>query len=230
MNKNRLLLLKIIILFLVIVVFCSFWLSGRSSTNQITATVTPVNPQQDEPIMVTFRLNNVTDTCMPVSYVLYANGRLITNGETILAAKSSELYRYAYRNQLPIGEQVTFLIEAQSSIGKTQQEVSVPAYPPQVLTSMVSIAAASLTMINSITVAYYGELVNSTSFNLGALFILVLISCLIFLELFQPAYMNRTMVTTFGTIRLRFSLLSWILLIIFFSLIYTRIVLIISNM
>ena len=64
--------------------------------------------------------------------------------------------------------------------------------------------------------------------NVGIVAVLVLIAMLIFLEL-SPNLTLRGGVAVLGRVRSRFSTLTWILLVIFIGMIFTRVAMILST-
>ena len=79
------------------------------------------------------------------------------------------------------------------------------------------------------SMSYYRSTFGSEmGFNVGLLSSIVLIALLIFLELTQPAIASRT-VAVLGRLRIRFSTVTWILLIIFMGIIYTKVVMMITS-
>ena len=63
--------------------------------------------------------------------------------------------------------------------------------------------------------------------NLGVLFVVVLTGLLIFLELTQPMLRKKT-IAILGKLRFRFDTVTWILFIIFISIVYTKVVMILT--
>ena len=121
-----------------------------------------------------------------------------------------------------------------TSNGKTYEEVvTAPPYHPYVWSSFVSFAAFSTTMTTTTTtmsitsLAYY-----DTSFgvkkviNVGAIFAIVLVAVLLHVEVTEPFHNN--MLNILGRIRRRFSKLSAILFIIFITMIFSNVIMIIG--
>ena len=70
---------------------------------------------------------------------------------------------------------------------------------------------------------YYQNVFGSDmGLNVGVTASLVLIALLIFMELTQPVIVGRT-VARLGRLRIRLSTVTWILLIIFMSIVYTKV-------
>jgi len=143
---------------------------------------------------------------------------------------SARTYQYAYRNPLPLGEQVNFVVKTESARGSCEKIISLPAYPPQIWSSFVSFASFSTSMISfmSSMVYYENSFGSGMGFNVGLLCVIVLVGLLIFLELTQPLLREKT-IAVVGRLRLRFSTLSGILFIIFIAVVYTKVVMIIAT-
>ena len=80
--------------------------------------------------------------------------------------------------------------------------------------------------MNSMTY-YQNNFGTSTGFNVGLLSIMALVGLLVFLELTQPLLRKKT-ITILGRLRIRFSVVTWILFIIFMGVTYTKIVMVLT--
>ena len=219
--------LKIIIIWMAILLMASFWLTTRVSSQPVSLAVVPEVAREGEPVIATFKLNNPTPQPLVTGYQFFANGGLIKEGTITIPPGSSKLYQYAYENQLKLGEQLTFLVKTQSERGNYEKLVSLPPYPPQVWSSFVSFASFSTSVMSSMsTMTYYQtSFGNEMGLNFGLVTAMVLLSLLIFLELTQPSIQQKT-VATLGRLRIRFSAVTWIMLIIFLGMVYTKVVMI----
>lgn len=228
-GKNHSLTIKIALLWLAILLMGSFWLTTRVSLDPVSLVVLPTVPRTGEPIVVTIKLNNPSGEALSFNYELYVNGEMMKEGITSLTPRTAKVYQYAYENRLKPGEQVNFVVRTISRLGKHEKIISLPPYPPQVLSSFVSFASFSTILMSSLSsMTYYqttfGEHIG---FNLGLLFTVVLVTLLIFLELSQPILRART-INVLGRLQIRFSVVTWILFIIFMGIFYTSIIMIIS--
>ncbi|MFQ6122387.1 MAG: hypothetical protein ACE5LA_04935 [Dehalococcoidales bacterium] len=230
LNRNRSITIKIAILWLAILLLGSFWLTLKTSSDMASLVVLPKVPREGEPVIATLKLNNPSSRVTSVSYQLYTNGELMREGIATLPPSSSRVYQFAYKNPLPLGEQINFLVRASTSEDNYEQIISLPSYPPQVWSSFVSFASFSTSLMSSlVSMSYYQSTFGSQiSFNMGVLFTLVLAALLIFLELSQPLLQQRT-ITVLGRLRLRFSTVTWILFIIFLGIFYTSVAMLITN-
>ncbi|MFC1902466.1 hypothetical protein ACFLX4_00140 [Chloroflexota bacterium] len=221
--------LKLIIIWMAILLIGSFWLTMRVSSEPVSLVVVPEVPRLGEPVIATFKLNNPTSQPTSTAYQFYANGELVQEGVAIIPPGSSKMYQYAYRNQLGLGEQLNFLVKTQSARGSYEKLVSSPPYPPQVWSSFVSFASFSTSVMSSMsTMSYYQNSFGSEiGLNIGLIAAIALIGLLIFLELTKPSIQQKT-VATLGRLRIRFSTLNWILLIIFMGIVYTKVVMILA--
>ena len=218
--------LKIIIVGLTILLMGSFWLTVRASADPVSLAVVPEVPRAGEPIIATFKLNNPSGEEIITEYQFYANGELMKQGSSTIPPGSSKLYQYAYGNLLELGEQVNFLVKTESTQGSYEKGVSLPSYPPQIWSSFVSFASFSTSMMGFMSsMTYYNNSFSSDmGFNVGLLCSIVLIGLLIFLELTQTLLRRKT-ITILTGLRLKFNTVTWILLIIFMGVVYSKIVL-----
>lgn len=228
-DKNRSMMFKLAILWLAILLLGSFWLTVRGTSELVSLVVVPEVPREGEPIIATFKLNNPSSKLLRTSYQFYANGELLKEGTTTIAPHSGKTYQYAYENPLKLGEQVNFMVKTSSELGDYEAVLSSPPYPPQVWSSFVSFASFSTSVMSSMSsMTYYQATFGTdTGTNVGLLVSIVLIILLIFLELSSPLVGTKTL--ALGRLRVRFSTLTWILLIIFMGMVYTEIIMVIST-
>jgi hypothetical protein len=230
MDGQRGIRLRIIIIWMAILLMSSFWLTMRVSSEPVSLTAVPEVPREGEPIIAIFKLNNPTSQPIRTRYQFYANGELMEEGTATIPSGSSKLYKYAYKNPLELGEQLSFVVKTQSAQGNYEKIFSSPPYPPQVWSSFVSFASFSTSVMSSMsTMAYYQSTFGSDmGLNIGLLASAVLMSLLIFLELTKPSLQQKT-VATMGRLRLRFNTVTWILFIIFMGMVYTRVVMVLTT-
>jgi hypothetical protein len=225
--------LKILILAMAIFFLTACVASFSSVSKPVKLYVFPEVPQEGEPIVVTFSMKNYALIDSPYTYTLYANGEEVMSGKTIVSPLATKKYQYAYVNDLEVGEKVSFVVKVTSK-GKTYEEVvTAPPYHPYVWSSFVSFAAFSTSMSSTTTtmsitsMAYY-----QTSFgvkkviNVGAIFAVILVSILIHVEVTEPFHNN--MLNILGRVRRRFSKLSAILFIIFITMMFSNVIMIIG--
>jgi hypothetical protein len=191
-------------------------------------TVMPEVPRQGEPIVVTFKLNNPSSHALAVNYQFYVNGSIVQERKTTIFSGANKTYQYAYENSLGIGQQLNFAVKTQSELGNDQMVLSLPPYPPQIWSSFISFASFSTSIMSSmISMTYYQTTFGADmGLNVGILITLVLIAMLIFFELTQPAVDGKTVAFT-HRLRIKFSTVNWILLVIFMGIVYTKIVMIV---
>lgn len=220
--------LKVVIIWLAILLLGSFWLTVRGSSDPVSLAVIPQVPREGEVVIVIFRLNNQSPAPLVSGYQFYTNGKLLMEGTTTIAYGSAKIYKYAYKNSIPLGEQLNFVVRVKSERGDYEKSLSLPPYPPQVWSSFVSFASFSTSVMNSMaTMTYYQSTFGSEmGFNVGLLYTVLLMALLIFLELSQPLLREKT-IPLLGKLRLRLNTVTWILFIIFMGIVYTKVVLII---
>ncbi len=232
-SEHRGAMLKLVPIWLGIILLCSFLFSMEGTTGQVSLTAMPEVPKQGNPIVATFKINNPSSGDLVTRYQLYANGKLFTEGAANIAAGMSQTYRYAYENTLQIGEQVTFMARTQSELGNDEINVSIPPYAPQIWSSFVSFASFSTSLMGSNgamgSMTYYQSTFGIDALNVGVVITMVLLLLLIFRELTQPVLARSGTMATWARLRIKFSTLTWILLLIFIGLIFTRTAMILAG-
>ncbi len=228
-SKDKGLILKIAIAWLSILLLVGFLIATHATTDEITLSVIPEVPKTGEPVVATFVIGNPTNESVTTSYQFYINGQLVERGSTSIAPGDSSKYQYAYRNLLEWGQQINFLLRTSSDSGSYEKAVSLPAYPSQIMSSFVSFAAFSTSVMNSmISTEYFTDNFGTGSgLNTGIIITLVLIGLLIFLELTQAINTSRGSLII-SSYRARFSILSTFLFIIFIGMVFTRVVMILA--
>ncbi len=226
-GKDRSTRLKVVIVWLAILLLGSFWLTVMGTSDQVSMAVIPQVPREGEPIIAVFKLNNQASETLVTRYLFYANGELLMEGTTTIAPGSSKTYKYAYKNPVPLGERLNFVVRVKSERGDYEKSLSSPPYPPQVWSSFVSFASFSTSVMNFMaTQTYYQSTFGSeTAFNVGLFHTIILMALLVFLELSQPLLREKN-IAILGRLRLRFSTVTWILFIIFMGIVYTKVVMI----
>lgn len=226
-RKNRLLIIRNVMIWLVVIFVGVFWLSARASSQPLTLRVMPEMPREGSPIIASFKVSNPSISPQTTDYRFYADGQLLLAGQVNLEPRSSEVYRYAYEHKLRTGEQVNFVVETSSGQGDYQQAVSIPAFAPQISSSFVSFATFAMSMMSSMaTMVYYdAEFGTSDALNVGILCALVLMAILMFLEVTGKVVL-RGRELAIVTTRTRLSMLNNVLIIIFFAMVLTKVILI----
>ena len=229
MDKERGIKLKILIIWLAILLVGSFWLTVNAGSAPVSLTVVPEVPRENEPIVATFKLDNPSSETGSIAYQFYANGELLKEGTAVISPGFSRIYHYAYENPLELGEQVNFVVKVESGLGSDEKAVSLPAYPPQVWSSFVSFASFSTSVMSSMssTVYYQSAFGSDVGLNVGIIATMVLICLLIFLEL-TPGLTRGRGVAVLNRIRIKFSTVTWILLIIFIGMVFTRVAMLLA--
>jgi hypothetical protein len=222
--------LKILIVFLAIVMVFCFWLSVRNSAEPVSITVMPLAPRQGEPEIATYKLNNPSSEPLVTGFKFYANGNLLRDGQVTLAPGASQTFELVYNNNLPNGQQLNFMLKTQSAEGNYDKLVSVPPIAPQVLIGFISFATFSTSIMSSMSsMVYYQNSfgISNMGVNIGLIMVFILIALLIFMELSGTRIQGKSL--ALGQLRIRFSSVTWILLIIFLGMVYTRVVLILTG-
>lgn len=223
-------IIKIGIVWLCILLLAGFLIASRPAGNSVTLSVVPVVPKTEEPIVATFYIPNPSDELVTTNYDLYINGRHIQSGTTTVAPQSSSKFQYVSKYTLERGEQVNFVLNSTSNGKSSNNLASLPAYPPQIMSSLVSLAAFSTSVMSSlVSMQYFDDTFGVTSgINAGIIFSIVLIVLLVFLELTQ-AVTSSIKMTTLGRYRFGFANISAVLFIIFIGMVFTKIVMILAT-
>ncbi len=229
-RRHKGLILKLIIAWLCIFLLVGFLIATGSAASPITMSIIPEVPKTGEPVVATFNISNPSDKPATTQYQLYVNGRLVESGGTTIAPGSSSKYQYAHKNYLERGEQVNFVLKTSSGSDNFEKRVSLPAYPSQLMSSFVSFAAFSTSVMSSmISMEYFNDTFGTTSgINTGIIVAIVLIALLIFLELTQAVTAGQKM-TILGSYRAGFSTMGTILFIIFIGMVFTKVVMILAT-
>ena len=227
MNNQRSVRYRIVVIWMAILLMGSFWLTTRVNSEPVSLAVVPEVPREGEPVIAIFKLNNPTSQPVNTAYQFYVDGELVNEGAVTIPSGSSEVYQYAYKNHLELGEQFNFLVETQSERGDYDKLISSPPYQPQVWSSFVSFASFSSSLMSSMSSMTYYQIAfgRDIGLNVGLMISAVLLMLLIFLELARPSIQQNT-VATLGRLRIRFGSVIWMLLIIFLGIVYTKVVMI----
>lgn len=230
-RKDRGTAFKLAIIWLATLLLGSFYLSVRETSEPLSMTVIPQAPREGEPIMATFKLGNPTSEAVVTGYQFYANGKLLNDGVTTIDGATGKTYTYAYANPLQMGERLSFSVTIQSEQGDYERALSSPPYPPQVWSSFVSFASFSTSVMSSMSnMSYYRSTFgDNTVLNMGVIFAIVLLAALIFLELTHSMIEGRT-IGVLGRLRVRYSTVTWILLIAFMGMVYSRTVMVLATL
>jgi hypothetical protein len=237
-ERNRLpgFLFRLAVIWCVIILLGSFLLTLRGNPSPAVITVMPETPRQGEPLLITLKLDNPQPFSQVVNLQFYADGTLMQTGQTAIAPLSGKTYQYDYPSPVNIGQQITFLARTESGGRTSEQSVSIPPFAPEVCSSFISFASFSTSVMSSMvtTVYYQQNFTTATTMNTGLVVSVVLIVLLIFLELAGAASEDSASVEASGglaflqRLRVRYSILTWILLIIFIGIVITKIVMILA--
>ena len=242
-NEFKRIQLSIFIAGVTILFLTILFISLNSKTDPVSITVLPEVPKEGLPIYIVFKLNNPSLKENMFSYELFSNGILLANGATLVSDASSKEFTYFYPGSPKLGEQITFLLKAESDQGSFEKSMSIPAYPPQVWSSFVSFASFSTSLMSSSMGStmgssmsssmgssmgtsissmqfYNNSFINDNNLRIGLIFSILLIVLLVFLELTEP--MEEKGFRIMG-LRLRFGRLSGILFAIFIGMVFTKV-------
>ena len=221
---------KLLLLLSIIVVLTSFAFSLHDNNGQLSISILPEAPKENDPILVSLALKNPAPIEMPTDYQLFVNGKLAMEGNTQLPPNGIMKYEYIYKNPVQIGEQIVFVAKSSSGDEVFEDVISYPSYPPVVWSSFVSFASFSENVMSYMaTMGHFKEsFADKLTLNLGAIFSVVLIILLIYLELTEPHLFEKSM-TTINNLRLRFARLAGVLFIIFVGMVLAQIAVILGT-
>lgn len=211
---------------------------GERDTS-VRLSVFPDVPKEGIPIIVNSELHNPMEKDIKAAYQLFANGELLSSGEALLSPGSKKILTFVYPYPPSPGERVFFQLKADFEQDRFQDQLSYPAYPPQVWSSFISFASFSTSMMGSMgsmgqsmgsaiqSMQFYnGAFVNTQgNANVGLLFSITLIGLLIFMELTEPLHQRGFRLPL---LRTRFNRLTAILFIVFLGMVLTKVVMIIG--
>lgn len=228
-KQRRGLVLKIAITWACIFLLAGFLMAGNSLASGVTMSVIPEVPRDGEPIVATFSIAGPAQPA-DTSYELYVNGKLAESGTAFIAPGTSIKYRYAYENPVQRGEQVNFYFKTSSTCGEYEKAISLPAYPPQLMSSFVSLAAFSTSVMSTmVTMQYFNDAFGTTGgINTGVIITVVLLFLLLFLELTQSirAFRSNSVLSSYRVASLH---VSTILFIIMLGIVFTKVAMLIAT-
>ncbi|MFC1871145.1 hypothetical protein ACFLYF_01905 [Chloroflexota bacterium] len=229
-SQRQGLILKIGITWLCIMLLGGFFIATRAASSPVAMSILPEVPKAGEPVVATFNLNNPFEEPLATDFQLYVNGNLLESGTVTIAPGTSVKHQYAYRNPLERGEQINFALKTSSSNGEIDRIVSLPAYPPQLMSSFVSFAAFSTSVMSTmISTEYFNDTFGNTSgINAGIIIAMALVALLIFLELTQAIVIKRG-TATIGIYRAGYGTISAILFIIVIGMVFTKVAMILAT-
>lgn len=229
-RQQALLKFKLFVIWSAIVLCGGFLFALQSNSSCATLSVLPEAPREGEPVIVNYILKNPLPFSSPINYEFYINGQCVQGGSLMMEPLSSVKYKISNLKAPELGKQVNFLLKTKTTWGEHEKRVSLPCYPPQIYSSFTSFASFSTSVMSFMTSAPYYENTFGTNqgLNVGLICSLVLIALLIFLELSEPIVRD-TGIHSLISLRLRFSMVTWILLTIFIGMVFTKVVMILTN-
>jgi len=230
-----------VILFLSILLVNS--LRGQSST--LTLSCYPVTARENEPFVVTATVNNMADKPHRYSVRMFADAEQVFASESRLDASSTQSFTYT-RASPKRGTAVKIYAEALNleTGARYSDVILIPPSPPELWMSLaafstfaMSLSSYSSAMTSMFTITYYLTTmgVSSTTrqpasilstINVGFTVSITLIGLLIFLQITDPSYTG--LESRLTRARSKYGLLAASLLLIFFGMFFTRVMMIIA--
>jgi hypothetical protein len=181
-TERERLTVRLLIVWLVILPLVAFWLSWLRPRSAADLAVLPVLPKAGEPVVATLRIGNPLRESDPAQFALYADGRIVLEGTTAIPAESARVVQFA--RALPEPARGSYAARVVTAHGAHTESHQLPEYSPQVLSSFVSFAASSTTMMTSlINMSYYrSSFVGTNVLDFGLVLVLVMLAMTIFVE------------------------------------------------
>ncbi len=238
---------KILIMLFATLILTTFISSFGRLSDPVQLNVYPMVFRKGEPLSVSFAIRNFDLKAKQYSYELYIDGAKVMDGQILLPPFSERGYGYSYLNQAELGEATNFFLKVDSPTKTYKDSLTAPMYHPYTLTSFVSFAtfatsmasstmasstmasSTTTTMTSMTTMAYYTDSFgarSSTPFNVGVIFSIVLIALLMHVEVTEP-FSDKESFS--GRVRMRFNRLAVVLFIIFISMVFTQILVIVGR-
>lgn len=215
----------------------------QSST--LTLSCFPASPRGDEPFVVAAAVNNLAGEPQTYSVRMFVDGVQVFASESRLYASSTQSFTYT-RTSPKLGTAVKIYAEALDlETGARCSDVFlVPPSPPELWMSLaafstfaMSLSSYSSAMTSMFTITYYLTTmgVSSTTrqpasilstINVGFTVSITLIGLLIFLQITDPSYTG--LESRLTRARSKYGLLAASLLLIFFGMFFTRVMMIIA--
>lgn len=202
------------------------------SEGTVTINCFPVFPSNGEPISVMVTLHNQGSEPQNFTLSVYSNGVKTADCKTEVKAGSQDKFRII--TVAPgdlLGSAQRIHVEAVNVETGVKHEASamIPPYQPEIFSSFVSFASFSSTVMTYMqSMSYFTSVMtpmtSESSLNAGVVVSLSLIGLLIFLELGDPAYgkVGRRLLE----LRKRYAKETIILSSIFFSMVLTKVIMI----
>ena len=225
-SERERLTIRLMIVWLLFLPLAAFWFSSLRPPEAADLTVLPVLPKANEPVVATLRVTNPRHEVDPARFTLFADGRIVLEGVTHIPRESSKVVQFA--RALPEPARGSYSAAVSTAQGRISETHQLPEYSPQVLSSFVSFAASSTTMMTSlINMSYYrSSFVSVNVLDFGLVIVLVMLGMTIFVEAMSvnPARAGRVLLGL-GMLAHRLRLVLVSLYIVFGGLAITRLAL-----
>ena len=170
-TERERLAVRLAMVWLLILPLAAFWVSWLRPAGAADLAVFPVLPKANEPVVATLRIGNPQPDGDPARFALYADGRIVLEGTTAVPGEAANVVQFA--RTLPEPARGSYAARVVTAHGAHSKSHQLPEYSPQVLSSFVSFAASSTTMMTSlINMSYYRSSfasANVLDFGLGML-------------------------------------------------------------
>ena len=222
-SERERLTVRLVIVWLLILPLAAFWFSWLRPQEVASLAVFPVLPKANEPVVATLRVSNPRPTLDPAQVKLFADGRVVLEGTSTIPGASVKVVQFARALSEPArGSYTANVTTAHGALSESHQ---LPEYSPQVLSSFVSFAASSTTMMTSlINMSYYrSSFASANVLDFGLVLVLVMLGMTIFVEAMSvnPAKAGRVLIGL-GMLAHRLRLVLVSLYIVFGGLAITR--------
>jgi hypothetical protein len=181
-TERERLTVRLLIVWLLILPLAAFWLSWLRPQEVAELSVFPVLPKANEPVVATLSIGNARAELDPAHFTLLADGRVVLEGVTHIPGESAKVVQFA--RALPAPARGSYTASVTTAHGALSETHQLPEYSPQVLSSFVSFAASSTTMMTSlVNMSYYrSSFVSANVLDFGLVLVLVMLGMTIFVE------------------------------------------------
>jgi hypothetical protein len=181
-TERERLTVRLLIVWLLILPLAAFWLSWLRPQEVADLSVFPVLPKANEPVVATLRVGNPRVDLDPAHFTLFADGHVVLEGVTHVPGESAKVVQFA--RALPAPARGSYTASVTTAHGALSETHQLPEYSPQVLSSFVSFAASSTTMMTSlVNMSYYRSSFAGTNvLDFGLVLVLVMLGMTVFVE------------------------------------------------
>ncbi len=177
-------LMKLLMVWFLMIPLALFWITQFRPVEVMQLSVIPVAPKAGDPVVATSHLNNPNSDATQMSYAFYKDGQLLAAGTSEVQGNSTKTFQYAQKQPYGLGDRSAFTMQVTDGSNTRSAQRAVPEYPAMVLSSFVSFAVSSTTLMSSIvSMSYYrAEFATKEVFDIGVILVMALLGLAVFKE------------------------------------------------